>query len=130
MTRNEDVRHIPLNVYAILAFVQLGTIGFSNARYVTTNKITVNKVYFNITLLQIFHILFHFCHFSLQYLNYPTQVIFKSCKLIPVLIGGILIQRKRKGILDFLAAIVMSIGLAVFVLADSQVSVKKHFKFI
>ena len=59
--------------------------------------------------------------FSLQYLNYPTQVIFKSCKLIPVLIGGILIQRKRKGLLDFVAAIVMSFGLAIFLLADSQV---------
>ena len=60
--------------------------------------------------------------FSLQYLNYPTQVIFKSCKLIPVLIGGILIQRKQKGLLDFVAAIVMCIGLAIFLLADSQVS--------
>ena len=29
---------------------------------------------------------------SLGYLNYPTQVMFKCCKLIPVLIGGILIQ--------------------------------------
>ena len=29
---------------------------------------------------------------SLPYLNYPTQVMFKCCKLIPVLIGGILIQ--------------------------------------
>lgn len=29
---------------------------------------------------------------SLGYLNYPTQVIFKSSKLIPVMIGGILIQ--------------------------------------
>ena len=48
-------------------------------------------------------------------------MIFKSCKLIPVLIGGILIQRKRKGMLDFIAAIVMSLGLALFILADSQV---------
>uniref|UniRef100_A0A914HEK6 Adenosine 3'-phospho 5'-phosphosulfate transporter 2 n=1 Tax=Globodera rostochiensis TaxID=31243 RepID=A0A914HEK6_GLORO len=32
---------------------------------------------------------------SLGYLNYPTQVIFKCCKLIPVLVGGILIQGKR-----------------------------------
>lgn len=23
---------------------------------------------------------------SLQYLNYPTQVVFKSCKLIPVMV--------------------------------------------
>ncbi|WAR24833.1 S35B3-like protein, partial [Mya arenaria] len=29
---------------------------------------------------------------SVGYLNYPTQVIFKCCKLIPVMIGGILIQ--------------------------------------
>ncbi|GFS10397.1 adenosine 3'-phospho 5'-phosphosulfate transporter 2-like [Elysia marginata] len=29
---------------------------------------------------------------SVGYLNYPTQVIFKCCKLIPVLVGGILIQ--------------------------------------
>lgn len=31
---------------------------------------------------------------SLGYLNYPTQVIFKCCKLVPVLIGSILIQGK------------------------------------
>lgn len=29
---------------------------------------------------------------SLGYLNYPTQVIFKCCKLIPVMIGGMFIQ--------------------------------------
>ncbi|CAD7083300.1 unnamed protein product [Hermetia illucens] len=59
---------------------------------------------------------------SLGYLNYPTQVIFKCCKLVPVLIGSILIQKKRHGPLDFLAAIAMCIGLALFTLADSQVS--------
>ena len=31
---------------------------------------------------------------SLGYLNYPTQVIFKSSKLIPVMIGGVFIQGK------------------------------------
>jgi adenosine 3'-phospho 5'-phosphosulfate transporter B3 len=41
---------------------------------------------------------------SLGYLNYPTQVIFKCCKLIPVLIGSILIQKKKHTLLDFLAA--------------------------
>ncbi|XP_023661406.1 adenosine 3'-phospho 5'-phosphosulfate transporter 2 isoform X2 [Paramormyrops kingsleyae] len=29
---------------------------------------------------------------SLGYLNYPTQVIFKCCKLIPVMVGGVFIQ--------------------------------------
>uniref|UniRef100_B4N4X0 Adenosine 3'-phospho 5'-phosphosulfate transporter 2 n=2 Tax=Drosophila willistoni TaxID=7260 RepID=B4N4X0_DROWI len=57
---------------------------------------------------------------SLGYLNYPTQVIFKCCKLIPVLVGSILIQGKRYGPLDFGAAFCMCIGLAWFTLADSQ----------
>lgn len=55
---------------------------------------------------------------SVAYLNYPTQVIFKSCKLIPVMIGGILIQGKRYGILDFLAVNLMTVGLIFFTLAD------------
>ncbi|XP_053687582.1 adenosine 3'-phospho 5'-phosphosulfate transporter 2 [Sabethes cyaneus] len=59
---------------------------------------------------------------SLGYLNYPTQVIFKCCKLVPVLIGSILIQGKKHGPLDFLAAGAMCVGLALFTLADSQVS--------
>ena len=62
-----------------------------------------------------------FTNASLGYLNFPTSVIFKSCKLIPVLIGGIVIQGKKYGILDFAAAVLMCMGLAVFMLADSQV---------
>lgn len=57
---------------------------------------------------------------SLGYLNYPTQVIFKCCKLVPVLIGSILIQKKKHGPLDFLAAIAMCIGLAAFTLGTLQ----------
>uniref|UniRef100_A0A7E5A0V5 Adenosine 3'-phospho 5'-phosphosulfate transporter 2 n=1 Tax=Panagrellus redivivus TaxID=6233 RepID=A0A7E5A0V5_PANRE len=59
---------------------------------------------------------------AIGYLNYPTQVIFKCCKLIPVLIGGIIIQGKRYGWLDGLSASLMSFGLILFSLADSQVS--------
>lgn len=50
--------------------------------------------------------------------------IFRCCKLIPVLIGGIAIQGKRYGPLDFSAALLMSIGLILFTLADSRVSTK------
>lgn len=57
---------------------------------------------------------------SLGYLNYPTQVIFKCCKLVPVLIGSILIQKKSHGPLDFLAAIAMCIGLATFTLGNCR----------
>uniref|UniRef100_A0A8D0GPA1 Adenosine 3'-phospho 5'-phosphosulfate transporter 2 n=1 Tax=Sphenodon punctatus TaxID=8508 RepID=A0A8D0GPA1_SPHPU len=58
---------------------------------------------------------------SLGYLNYPTQVIFKCCKLIPVMIGGVFIQGKRYNIADVSAAICMSFGLIWFTLADRTV---------
>ncbi|XP_071965075.1 adenosine 3'-phospho 5'-phosphosulfate transporter 2-like [Antedon mediterranea] len=59
---------------------------------------------------------------SLGFLNYPTQVIFKCCKLIPVMFVGVLIQRKRYGVLDVTALLCMSLGLVFFTLADSKVS--------
>eukprot|EP00794_Sanderia_malayensis_P004652 gene4652-5260_t len=59
---------------------------------------------------------------SLGYLNYPTQVIFKCCKLIPVMFGGILIQGKRYSRLDFISCLCMSVGLIFFTLADIEVS--------
>ncbi|KAM4029019.1 adenosine 3'-phospho 5'-phosphosulfate transporter 2 isoform 2-T2 [Anomaloglossus baeobatrachus] len=59
---------------------------------------------------------------SLGYLNYPTQVIFKCCKLIPVMIGGVFIQGKRYNAADVTAALCMSAGLIWFTLADSTVA--------
>lgn len=58
---------------------------------------------------------------SVPFLNYPTQVMFKCCKLIPVLIGGIIIQNKRFNIYDVSASIAMSMGLIFFTLADVKV---------
>ncbi|XP_022244659.1 adenosine 3'-phospho 5'-phosphosulfate transporter 2-like isoform X2 [Limulus polyphemus] len=65
---------------------------------------------------------------SVGYLNYPTQVVFKCCKLIPVLVGGIIIQGKKHGLLDFVAAGCMSLGLTSFTLTDSQVSPNFNIK--
>ncbi len=61
---------------------------------------------------------------AMPYLNYPTQVMFKCCKLIPVLIGGIIIQGKRFNVYDVLATVMMTFGLVFFTLADSQVQPK------
>ncbi|XP_050421738.1 adenosine 3'-phospho 5'-phosphosulfate transporter 2 [Adelges cooleyi] len=69
-----------------------------------------------------------FSNASLGYLNYPTQVIFKCCKLIPVMIGGIIIQKKVYKLIDVLAASSMCIGLILFTLADNKVS--PHFNLL
>ncbi|CAF2710595.1 unnamed protein product [Rotaria sp. Silwood2] len=54
-------------------------------------------------------------------LNYPTHMMFKSCKLIPVMIGSMLILGKRYNLYDVFACLCMTVGLIFFTLADSQV---------
>ncbi|KAH9638988.1 hypothetical protein HF086_000914 [Spodoptera exigua] len=61
-----------------------------------------------------------FSNLALSYLNYPTQLIFKSCKLIPVMIGSIIILGKRYGFLDYVSAVVMCIGLTMFTLEPAD----------
>ncbi|KAJ3663243.1 hypothetical protein Zmor_007547 [Zophobas morio] len=87
-------------------------------RNITSRKIPI-QTYFLLALLTLGTM--GFSNASLGYLNYPTQVIFKCCKLIPVMAGSILIQGKRYGPLDFSAAVLMCVGLTLFTLADSQV---------
>lgn len=65
---------------------------------------------------------------SVAHLNYPTQVMFKCCKLIPVMIGGIFIQGKKYNIFDVSACVCMTIGLIFFTLADQIV--QPNFEFI
>jgi len=69
-----------------------------------------------------------FSNASLAYLTYPTQVVFKSCKLLPVMIGGMIIQGKTFTTWEFIASLVLSAGLAVFTLAD--VAVQPNFSTV
>uniref|UniRef100_H2YAE4 Adenosine 3'-phospho 5'-phosphosulfate transporter 2 n=1 Tax=Ciona savignyi TaxID=51511 RepID=H2YAE4_CIOSA len=78
------------------------------------------KTYAGIAMLTIGTIAFS--NTSLGYLNYPTQIMFKSSKLIPVMIGGILIQGKKFSIIDFVSCLLMTIGLITFTLTDQKVS--------
>jgi drug/metabolite transporter (DMT)-like permease len=59
---------------------------------------------------------------SLRYLNYPTQSIFKSAKLIPVMLASTLILRKRYIAMEYASAIALFLGLVLFTLGDLDVS--------
>lgn len=58
---------------------------------------------------------------AVAHLNFPTFNMFKSCKLIPVMIGSIIILGKRYNIYDTCAVLLMCVGLVFFTLADSKV---------
>ena len=55
---------------------------------------------------------------SLQHISYPTQVLGKSIKPVPVMILGVLISRKRYPLLKYICVLMIVIGKFL-----------RHFKF-
>lgn len=58
---------------------------------------------------------------ALGYINYPTKVVFRSCKLIPTMVIAVMWNKKKIGVGSFAAAIAVCAGLLLFALADSKV---------
>ena len=61
---------------------------------------------------------------SLAYLNYPAQLMFKSTKVLPVMIMGSFIPGLRRvyGFRDYFSAVMLVVGLILFTLADAHTS--------
>lgn len=51
---------------------------------------------------------------ALRHVNYPTQVVGKSCKPIPIMILGVLIGRKSHTLKKYLFVLLIVIGVALF----------------
>ena len=55
---------------------------------------------------------------ALSWVNYPTQVVGKSCKPIPVMILGVLVGRKSYPLLKYLFILMIVVGVALFMYKD------------
>ncbi|KAK3428743.1 UDP-galactose/UDP-glucose transporter 4 [Eucalyptus grandis] len=61
---------------------------------------------------------------SLAFLNYPAQLMFKSTKVLPVMIMGAFIPglRRKYPAHEYVSAILLVVGLILFTLADAHTS--------
>ncbi|XP_051124133.1 UDP-galactose/UDP-glucose transporter 4-like [Andrographis paniculata] len=61
---------------------------------------------------------------SLAFLNYPAQLMFKSTKVLPVMIMGPFIPglRRKYPPQEYVSAVLLVVGLILFTLADAQTS--------
>jgi len=55
---------------------------------------------------------------ALSWVNYPTQVVGKSCKPIPVMILGVLVGKKSYPLLKYLFTLMIVMGVALFMYKD------------
>ncbi|KAF8379408.1 hypothetical protein HHK36_028843 [Tetracentron sinense] len=61
---------------------------------------------------------------SLAFLNYPAQLMFKSTKVLPVMVMGAFIPglRRKYPAHDYVSALLLVVGLILFTLADAHTS--------
>ncbi|KAM7494198.1 hypothetical protein LguiB_028807 [Lonicera macranthoides] len=61
---------------------------------------------------------------SLAFLNYPAQLMFKSTKVLPVMVMGAFIPglRRKYPAHEYLSAVLLVVGLILFTLADAHTS--------
>lgn len=57
---------------------------------------------------------------ALQYVSYPMQALAKSCKLIPVLIGSIILLKKKYRLAKYICVLLMTIGITMFQMGKSS----------
>ncbi|XP_035220497.1 solute carrier family 35 member B1-like [Stegodyphus dumicola] len=60
---------------------------------------------------------------ALQHVNYPTQVVGKSCKPIPVMILGVLIGKKQYPLAKYVYVFMIVVGVCLFMYKDKPATV-------
>ncbi|KAI1720772.1 UAA transporter family domain-containing protein [Ditylenchus destructor] len=61
-----------------------------------------------------------FSNLALEWVNFPTQVLGKSCKPIPVMIFGVIFAHKRYHWKKYVCVLAMVMGMAVFLYKDKS----------
>mmetsp|Transcript_14646 Transcript_14646/g.39928 ORF Transcript_14646/g.39928 Transcript_14646/m.39928 type:complete len:414 (+) Transcript_14646:54-1295(+) len=71
--------------------------------------------WFQYTIIGFCYILaMFFSNYALFFVNYPTQVIVKSCKMIPVMASGVLLHGKHYSLAAYLRVVMVTVGLILF----------------
>lgn len=57
---------------------------------------------------------------ALKFVNFPTQVLAKSCKIIPVMVMGKIVSRTKYQFYEYLTAGLISLGMVLFMTGSAE----------
>ena len=55
---------------------------------------------------------------ALKFVSFPTQVLSKSCKILPVMLVGVLVNKTTYPLIEYLDATLITIGVGLFTVAE------------
>ena len=106
------------------------TNSFNSNNITTKNDAIIEKSMINIMFERQMQLKFHFIvafamtisrgltNIALLLLNYPTQVVFKSMKLLTVMFGSVVVLRKEYNVYEYIAAPVLVVSAILFTLGN------------
>lgn len=62
----------------------------------------------------------YFTNWSLEYLNYTTRIVFKSSKVLPTMMFGTLLQKKRYFFFEYMGGTLLVMGIVLFSMGDHE----------
>jgi adenosine 3'-phospho 5'-phosphosulfate transporter B3 len=63
---------------------------------------------------------------ALNYINFPTKVVFRSCKLIPTMMVASVLNKRTFSSVEYVCALAVCAGLVVFAAADWNLTPSFH----
>ncbi|EEB10955.1 adenosine 3'-phospho 5'-phosphosulfate transporter, putative [Pediculus humanus corporis] len=99
----------------ILAF------GISGSYLLFTNQHHSSVPMYKYIFCSFSNIMSSWCQYeSLKFISFPTQVLAKASKIIPVMMMGKLVSRKKYEYYEYVTAVLISIGMTFFMLGSKE----------
>ncbi|KAK3140903.1 hypothetical protein QOZ80_5AG0407520 [Eleusine coracana subsp. coracana] len=114
-----------------LVFCNRITTSMVSAMVLLASKKTLDPVapLHNYGVVSISNILTTTCQYeALKYVSFPVQTLAKCAKMIPVMIWGTVIMRKKYGGKDYFFAIIVTMGCSLFILYRASMDVSPFNK--
>ncbi|CAH2095015.1 unnamed protein product [Euphydryas editha] len=84
-------------------------------RLLSTGQQVIAAPLYKFSYCSLTNIISAWCQYeALKYVSFPTQVLSKSCKVIPVMLMGKLISRNKYETYEYVTAVLISIGMVLF----------------
>lgn len=98
-----------------LAFVIAGVYLWLNNRNNHNKKSTHKAPLYKYSISSLANVLSTWFQYeALKFVNFPTQVLAKSCKIIPVMIMGKIVSRNKYQFYEYIVAGMISVGMVLF----------------
>ncbi|TVU18236.1 hypothetical protein EJB05_34324 [Eragrostis curvula] len=135
---NEKIMRVPYGVekeffkYSLfLVFCNRITTSMVSGMVLLASKKSLDPVapIHNYGVVSISNILTTTCQYeALKYVSFPVQTLAKCAKMIPVMIWGTIIMRKKYGGKDYMFAVIVTLGCSLFILYPASMEVSPFNK--